>query len=470
MKINPLLALIALLWVTLACQPKNFDPDGSIDSTATAPINSTVNSDWTTESHSGDASPNYDVAFSQTEVKTLEISLTADSWKSIQADMVAKSWGVFGGGSTSGGGKPGGSFGEDPDYVAAPVRINGKLWTKVGFRLKGNSSLSSAWRSGTYKLPFRLKMDEFEDIYPEITDQRYYGFKELSMSPGFSDNSLIREKIVADIFRQAGVPAAQTAFYRVYIDFGSGKKYCGVYTMVEVIDDTMVKKQFGEKKGNIYKPESTFQTFVESQFEKKNNESKADFSDVQAFISALNATNRTTDAATWRANLEKTFNMDHFLKYLAVNNTIVNWDSYGAMAHNYYLYNSPTSKITWIPWDHNQAMTSTGSGAGSGRAVSLEMTEVTTSWPLLYVVAQDALYYEKYKKYVKAFTQNVFTSANISALIDQNYNLITPYVTGAEKEQKPYSYLSSTTDFTNGIATLKSHVTSRIQAANTFIK
>ncbi|MES2340275.1 MAG: CotH kinase family protein, partial [Pseudomonadota bacterium] len=45
------------------------------------------------------------------------------------------------------------------------------------------------------------------------------------------------------ILRMAGVPAAQTAFYRVFIDFGAGLKYCGVYTMVEVIDDTMVKDQ-----------------------------------------------------------------------------------------------------------------------------------------------------------------------------------------------------------------------------------
>ncbi|GAB3998186.1 hypothetical protein GCM10028807_45190 [Spirosoma daeguense] len=467
--------IAALLWIGFSCQPKSPDPDGT---------GSTTNADWTAESHGGDAEPNYAVAFSQTEVKTLEITMTATQWQSIQTDMAAKSWGNFGTNSGSNGnpgGNPGGGggFGQDPAYVALPVRINGKLWENVGFRLKGNSSLSSAWRSGTYKLPFRLKMDEFEDTHPEIDNQRYYGFKELSMSPGYSDNSLLREKIVADIFRQAGVPAAQTAFYRVYIDFGAGKKYCGVYTMVEVIDDTMVKTQYGEKKGNIYKPESSFQSFIQSQFEKKNNETKADYSDVQAFINALNATNRTTDATNWRSNLEQTFNVDHFLKYLAVNNTIVNWDSYGAMAHNYYLYNSPTSKLTWIPWDHNMSMTNTSGGGGnmggnnggmSNRAVSLEMTEVGTGWPLIRYVAQDPVYYAKYKQYVKKFTEMVFTTANMNNLIDQNYNLIAPYVTGAESEQKPYSYLNSTTDFTTAITALKSHVITRNQAVNAFLR
>lgn len=119
--------------------------------------------------------------------------------------------------------------------------------------------------------------------------------------------------------------------------------------MVEVIDDTMVKSQFGEDKGNVYKPESTFQQFNVRQFEKKNNKKQANYSDVAAFVAALNDSIRLTQPAQWRANLEKVFNVSHFLKYLAINNVVSNWDTYGAMAHNFYLYNSPTKKLTWIP-------------------------------------------------------------------------------------------------------------------------
>jgi len=64
------------------------------------------------------------------------------------------------------------------------------------------------------------------------------------------------------------------------------------------------------------------------------------------------------------------------------NNTMVNWDSYGVMAHNYYLYNDPVRHLTWIPWDHNEALsgspgitgTSGGDGApGARRGLSLTM-------------------------------------------------------------------------------------------------
>lgn len=448
-----------------------------------------ANPDWTTESHSNDADPNYDIVFPQNQVNTLEITMTATDWTSIKTDMQTKSGTAFGAGGGMGPGTAPGGNGAggldlipgDPIYVATTMKFNGKTWNKAGFRLKGNSSLSSTWRSGIYKLPFRLKMDEYEDTYPEIKNQRFYGFKELSMSPAYADNSFIREKVVADIFRMGGVAAARTAFYKVYINFGDGLKYCGVYTMVEVIDDTMIKNQFGEDKGNIYKPESTFQTYVQSQFEKKNNEETADYSDVQAFVAALISTDRTTNAAQWRTNLEKTFNMDNYLKYLAINNTIVNWDAYGAMAHNYYLYNSPSNKLTWIPWDHNMSMTSTSitggnqqggmAGGGAGRsAVSLAMTEVGTGWPLIRYVAADPVYYAKYKQYVRTFTDNVFTTSKMNELFEKYTTLITPYVNGTEKEVAPYTNLTNTAAFTSALATLKQHVATRNQDVNTFLK
>jgi len=470
MKSIRLLLLMAFLYgAVIACK----------DKTEITPDPATANSDWTTESHSNDADPNYEVVFPQNQVNTLEITMTATDWTAIKTDMQTKSGKAFGagGGNQGGAGVPPGNgngaldlIAGDPIYVATTMKFNGKAWNKVGFRLKGNSSLSSTWRAGIYKLPFRLKMDEYEDTYPEIKDQRLYGFKELSMSPSFSDNSLIREKVVADIFRMGGVAAARTAFYKVYINFGDGAKYCGVYTMVEVIDDTMVKDQFGENKGNIYKPESTFQTYVQSQFEKKNNETAPDYSDVQAFVTALNSSDRTMNAAQWRTNLEKTFNVDNYLKYLAINNTIVNWDAYGAMAHNYYLYNSPANKLTWIPWDHNMSMTNTAGGGMSRSAVSLAMTEVGTGWPLLRYVAADPVYYAKYKQYVRAFTDNVFTTAKMNELFDKYTTLITPYVNGTEKEVAPYTNLTNTAAFTSALAALKQHVVTRNQDVTTFLK
>lgn len=485
--------------------------------------------------------PDYSIVFPQNRVNTIEIALTKADWDSINVDMKNKFGNEFGKGrgfpgpgmmpgagqrppmSPDGRGFPpmgGGPMGGgglqlgkgEPNYVAASLKFNGKTWQKVGFRLKGNSTLMMSWGQGIYKLPFRLSFDEFEKQFPETKNRRFYGFKELSMAPAANDNSLIREKVTADIFRMAGIPAAQTAFYKVYIDFGEGSKYCGVYTMVEVIDDTMVKTQFakdsgtmpgGTSEGNIYKPESTFGRFNPKQFEKKNNIKKADFSDVQAFVKALNDSVRLTNSVQWRSDLEKTFNVPHFLKYLAINNVITNWDTYGAMAHNFYLYNSPTKKLTWIPWDNNEAMSTRGPGGmrpivggglppegfqppegfgtppamppmggrgGFGTGVSLDLAGVDKNWPLIRYVADDPIYFSQYKAYVKEFTETVFTLAKMQKLFAQNHALIAPFVNGKEKEIKPYSQLRDEVGFSNSLNQLNEHVINQNKKVKAFLK
>ena len=223
------------------------------------------NPDWTDATH-GNVPPDYAVVFPQNSVNRINITLGANKWAAIRSNMVSLFGYDFGSGGQ--GGQPGFPSGET-NYVDGTLEFNGKIWKNVGFRLKGNSTLSSAWRYGIYKLPFRLNFDEFEDSFPGIKNQHFYGFEELSFSPGIKDASLIREKFTADIFRMGGIPAPQTAFYAVYVDIGTGLKYWGVYCGVELPDDNMIKSQFGEESGNMYKPESKLGTFVMSEFEKK---------------------------------------------------------------------------------------------------------------------------------------------------------------------------------------------------------
>ncbi len=460
-RLLPLIILLSLLTL-FSCKDSS---TGAVTPTTTTDDKNFAITDWTTTTHSNDVAPDYATVFPQDKVNTLKITMTASNWSAIQTNMKT----LFGYGFGERGQGPGGGFpSQETDYIAMSLKFNDKEWYKVGFRLKGNSSLSSTWGNGIYKLPFRLNFDRFEDDYPQIKNQRFYGFKEFSLSPGYKDNSLIREKVTADIFRMAGIPAAQTAFYQVYIDFGAGSKYCGVYTLTEVVDDTMIETQFGEESGNIYKPESNFQSFSTASFEKKNNETANDFTDVQTFVATLNSSLRTTNPAQWRTNLEQSFNVDHFVKWLAVNTTLVNWDTYGVMAHNYYLYNHSANKLTWIPWDNNEALANR-SGPG-GSAVALPLTSVSSTWPLIRYIADDAIYYAKYKTYVRSFTDDVFTSSKMDALFTKYHSMISPYVIGpVATEQTKYTHLTSTSSFTSELTVLKQHVISRKQAVDAFV-
>lgn len=407
------------------------------------------------------AGPDYATVFPQDKVNTIEIVLAPAQWTAIRADMHRLFGFEFGSGGVGKGALPE----DDPGYQAITLRFNGQVWKNAGFRLKGGSSLTTAWRQGNEKLPFRLKMDAFKDSLPAVATQRFHGFRELSFSPGFADPSLLREKVMADLLREGGVPAARTAFYRVVIDFGAGPRYCGVYTVVEVVDDTMIRDQFGEDGGNLYKPRSNLTSFDPKLFEKKNHQAQADWSDIRAFLDALVTSTRTTNPAQWRAGLEAAFNVDHFLKWLAINNALVNWDTYGALPHNYYLYHHSTRGLTWIPWDHNMALSGTpgvtASPGGNPRAGrSLDMQEVGSAWPLLYGVARDSVYFARYRAYLRTAATTLLAPGTVNPMLDRYRALIAPHVTGPEGERPGATY-TSPGGFASGVTELKSHLAAR---------
>ena len=422
--------------------------------------------DWTTESHSKDANPDFDEIFEDNTVKRLDIVVTEERWQSMLDDMTA-TYGAFGTGGGPGGGLI--ETDENPIFVPAEVLYKGKEWYRVGVRFKGNSSLQSSWQAANLKLSFKLDFDEFEDQYPQIDNQRFYGFKKLSLKNNFDDRSMLREKVATDVFRNAGLAASHTAFYAVYLDHGDGPQYFGVYTMVEEVDDTVLEEQFSDDEGNLYKPDgdaASFAsgTFDEDEYVKKTNEDEADFSDVESLLNILNSATRMTDISAWRAELEAVFDTDVFLKYLAVNTVIQNWDTYGRMTHNYYLYNDPeTSKLTWIPWDNNESLQE-GKRGGS---LAPDFSDITASeWPLIGYLYQDEVYKAKYDEYVQDVLEGPFNISTMQALYSSYATLVEPYAT---MEESGYSFLNNSSDFQAAISALNTHVSQRASAVASYL-
>jgi spore coat protein H len=510
---------------------------------------------WSEDSHSGDADPNYEVAFPQDRVNQITITIAPEDWEAMQANMTE----LFGeAGSGEGGrgfpggfeapeggrarpgeegfpegfeppeggwprpgdegipegferpeggwprpgegglpegfeppaegdraaprdgvpfeGRPGGGgirggdmTPENPMWVPATVEFQGKTWTHVGVRYKGNSSLTSGWRSGGLKLPLKLDFDEFEDDYPEIDDQRFYGFKQLSLASGFMDASFMRDAATADILEEAGLPAAETAFYEVVLDYGEGPVVLGLYTVIEVIDDTVVPRYFGEDDGNIYEAEGSAATLaastrdqIEESFQKENNQDAADWSDIQALFDALHSDQRTIDPAAWRAELESVLDVDGFLEWLAISAVIQHWDAYGAMSHNYYLYHDPeTGQLKWISWDHNQAM-SAGMGGGrgmGGRGVSLDKADIDDNWPLIRFLLDDPVYYERYLDYLAETVAGPFNPDHMAEKYEAWAELIRSYAAADVGEEA----------FDSAVEALIDHAYGRADAVRAFL-
>ena len=407
-----------------------------------------------TESHSNGFQANYDIVFNQEKINRLNIIFTAQEWQDMQTDLSQK----------RGGGGPGGFPTGNPDYFECEINFNGLTWNHVGIRYKGNSSI----RANNNKLPLRFDFDQWEYEYPEIADQRFYGFKELSLSSNYNDPSLMREKSAADLFRNFGVPAVRTAFYEVYIDEGTGtSKYYGVYTMTEIVFDTFLKNWFGSKNGNCYKPDGNgarFSTngFTLNDFEQKTNEEINDRSDIQEMFDLLHADTRSSNPEEWKKNLESVFDVDGFLKYLAVNNTIQNWDTYGRMTHNYYLYHDPNDDlIKWITWDNNEAF----QNGKRGGSLSFEMTEVGNNWPLISFIIADSEYKSIYKNYIKFFIESSFENNRMTNIYNTQESLLN---VSANNEVSGYSYVNG--QFNLAVQTLRSHNVSRLNAAQNYIQ
>ncbi|MBP0903322.1 CotH kinase family protein [Mariniflexile gromovii] len=465
LKLALLLSIVFInAYVIIGCSTKELVNEED-DTTSEVVIEDTdfVPTDWTTETHSNDAEPNFDEVFEDMAVKRFDFVISKENWAAMLSNMTSL-YGTFGRGGSN-------NFSdENPIFVPADVYYNGKQWYKVGVRFKGNSSLSSTWKSGIMKLAFKMDFDEYEDDYPQIKNQRFYGFKKLSLKNNFDDESMLREKVAADVFKNAGLAVSHTAFYTLYVDYGDGPTYFGLYTLVEEVDDTVIETQFTNGDGNLYQPDGTAASFAsgtynESQYEKQNNEDEADFSDVSRLLSVINASTRTSDAATWRSNLDAIFDTDKYLKYLAVNTIIQNWDTYGRMTHNYFLYNDPaTNKLTWIPWDNNEAL-QTGKQGG---ALALNFSGLSaSSWPLIGYIYNDAVYKAKYDAYLQEVIDGPFNTSTIQALYTTYAALIEPYAT---TEKSGYTFLESSSDFQLAISTLKTHASSRASAVSTYLK
>jgi hypothetical protein len=235
--------------------------------------------------------------------------------------------------------------------------------------------------------------------------------------------------------------------------------------MVEIPSKEMLRARFGDDRGNLYKPDgegAKLVTFDAQAFEKKTNEGTP-FDDIQALFTALHGPRG--DAAAWRGRLDQILDTDAFLRWLAVNTTMTNWDTYGMLAHNFYLYGNPRNggRLTWIPWDHNESFK-----PGYWPIVyapSPGLKEIAPAFPLIRYLMDDPVYQATYWKHVRAFLAGPFAKGTILARLRAEHALVAPFVLGPEGERPGFTFLAKPEDFQAELARLIDHATLRIDQA-----
>jgi hypothetical protein len=212
----------------------------------------------------------------------------------------------------------------------------------------------------------------------------------------------------------------------------------------EVPDEPLLDSQLGGSGGNLYKPHGAaarFTKFEAEAFEKQSNEKAADYSDVERAIAALNADR--SDAAAYRRELERRFDVQGFLRWLATNSIMGNWDVYGEIAHNYYLYGAPADqgRLHWIPWDHDLAFAS-----GDGPVTSILHDRVQADWPLIRFLLDDDQYRSDYVAYARAVLGTAFAPGLLEARAAELRSLVEPHVIGPAGELSGHTSLRDPAD------------------------
>ena len=141
--------------------------------------------------------------------------------------------------------------------------------------------------------------------------------------------------------------------------------------------------------------------------------------------------------------------VDAVLRYFVVHNFVVNGDSYtGSMVHNYYLYEE-NGLLSMLPWDYNLAFgTFQGNDASSAVNDPIDAPLSVTGGgdrPMADWIWSSEEYTNLYHQYFAEFLETV----DPTALIDEAYTLIAPYV-----ERDPTKFCTYE-EFSTGVQALK---------------
>ncbi|MEM8888196.1 MAG: CotH kinase family protein [Bacteroidota bacterium] len=242
-------------------------------------------------------------------------------------------------------------------YIMANAVIDGESIDSIGVRIKGFSSTFIS----TPKKSIKLDFNEY------VSGKKYDGLRKINLNNGEGDPAILRDKLCYDILRNAGVKAPRTAYAKVYLN----GTYWGLYLLVEQIDRTFLQENFGTDEGNLFKNmgnsdlgwEGRDTSLYQQVFDLKTPNRAGAWS---RFVNFLDILNNSSDQ-DFKDAIAQVFDVELYLKVLAVDVATSNWDSYIEHGRNYYMYENPYSgKFQWIPWDYNLAMGGTFSSSGGG--------------------------------------------------------------------------------------------------------
>lgn len=344
------------------------------------------------------------------------------------------------------------------EYIMADVAVNGKKYSYVGIRPKGNNSLQQVYSSDSDRYSFKIKFDEY------AAGQTCGGLDMLVLNDMLGDATYMKEYTTFEMMKELGIETPYFGYAKITVN---GEDW-GLYFALEAYSDSYKQRISGNENGTLYNVKSTdmgggnFGNMEKSDDKSSENSQRGfgghggmgaansggslvytddEISSYPAIFGNVVGDGNEDDYAKVIAalkvlnsgeNIEEYFDVDEILRYLAAHTFVVNLDSYSSnMAQNYYIYEQD-GVIQILPWDYNYAW-GAFQGGGASDTVNFPIdTPVSgvemSERPLISVLFENEEYLERYHGYLNELLEKYFTGGKFNNKIDELDNLIGEYV------------------------------------------
>ncbi|MBI3416906.1 MAG: CotH kinase family protein [Verrucomicrobia bacterium] len=251
--------------------------------------------------------------------------------------------------------------------VPAKLTVDGKIYPDVGVHFRGMSSFMMVGEG--QKRSLNVSLDFVHK------DQKLGGYRTLNLLNSHEDPTFLRSVLSYQIDREY-LPAPKANFARVVIN---GESW-GVYVNVQQFNKDFVKDWFGTTKGARWKvtgspngrgslaylgEDAVPYKRIYSIKSKDNEKSWAD-------LIKLCKTLDETSADKLEAALAPMLDIDGALKFLALDNALINNDGYWIRTSDYGIYEDEKGRFHILPQDSNETFSKPGGpgfggGPGGGR-------------------------------------------------------------------------------------------------------
>ena len=252
----------------------------------------------------------------------------------------------------------------------------------VGIRSKGNDYSRFPPDNGSgivspihYMMKFNetFDLEEGTDEYNDLKKREVFNIEQLlfkwnnTRDPGYTN-----EIFSYEMFRQAGVPIPRASYADVRIVIDGKVKMVELYNIFEQYDEEFIRKHLQEtptkEVGDLYKGlwsatldpiYSPFDYGIRNWEEnyrplygKETNKDIDTYDLLVDFSFGININNLTSR----KEFIEHNFNIDNFMRSMAINVLVGNPDDYRGNANNFYYYIEEDGYLWYLPFDYDNSM------------------------------------------------------------------------------------------------------------------